>query len=198
LRPLPFSAGLIDATAFWCAFALWLVFELGHSKTKRSGDPARLRDRGSLRLIAILWFGGIAADFWLSFILPQASITSKRQLAFAAGITLMLAGIGLRQYSMAILGKYFTFDVAVDQSHTLIEAGPYRYIRHPSYTGALLSLLGFGLALGNWAGIAVALSCMAIAYTYRIAVEENALSAALGDSYKQYRRRTWRLVPFLF
>ena len=122
----------------------------------------------------------------------------KRTWVFLAGICLMLAGIALRWYSVAVLGRYFTFDVAIHSGQTLIEAGPYRYIRHPSYSGALLTLLGFGLALGNWAGLAASLSCMGFAYAYRIPVEEAALAAALGEPYKQYMTRTWRLVPFLF
>jgi len=110
----------------------------------------------------------------------------------------MLMGIGLRWYSATVLGKYFTFDVAVQSGQMLVEAGPYRYVRHPSYSGALLTLLGFGLALGNWAGLAAALSCLGFAYSYRIQVEEAALASALGEAYAQYTRRTWRLVPFLF
>lgn len=61
-----------------------------------------------------------------------------------------------------------------------------------------MSLLGFGLALGNWAGLAAGLSCLALAYAYRIQVEERALASALGEPYQQYLKRTWRLVPFLF
>jgi len=110
----------------------------------------------------------------------------------------MLAGIALRWYSVWVLGKYFTFDVAIHSGQTLIEAGPYRYIRHPSYSGALLTLFGFGLALGNWAGLAAALVCLGSAYAYRVPVEEAALAAALGEPYRQYVSRTWRLVPFLF
>ena len=110
----------------------------------------------------------------------------------------MLMGVALRWYSAAILGKYFTFDVAIQGGQTLIEAGPYRYVRHPSYSGALLSLVGFGLALGNWAGLAAALSFLGCAYFYRIPIEEQALISALGDVYKQYMSRTWRLIPFLF
>jgi protein-S-isoprenylcysteine O-methyltransferase len=110
----------------------------------------------------------------------------------------MLLGIALRWYSAAILGKYFTFDVAIQSGQVLVEVGPYRYIRHPSYSGALLTLLGFGLALGNWAGLAASLSCTGLAYGYRIPVEEAALASALGEAYEQYMKRTWRLVPFLF
>lgn len=110
----------------------------------------------------------------------------------------MLLGVALRWYSAAMLGKYFTFDVSIQSDQILIEAGPYRYIRHPSYSGALLTLFGFSLALGNWAGLVAALSCLGLAYAYRIPVEESALALALGETYRQYMKRTWRLVPFLF
>jgi protein-S-isoprenylcysteine O-methyltransferase Ste14 len=141
---------------------------------------------------------GIAVGFWFSFLLPRASISHLRQLAFFAGIILMLTGIALRQYSMKVLGQFFTFDVAIHAGHSLVELGPYRYIRHPSYSGGLITMFGFGLALGNWAALVFALLALAIAYTYRISVEEAALVTALGDSYKQYVSRTWRLIPFLF
>ena len=99
---------------------------------------------------------------------------------------------------MALLGRYFTFSVAVHADQPVIEAGPYRYIRHPSYTGALITLAGLGLALGNWAGLIALLACMAIAYGYRIRIEESALVAALGEPYKKYIRRTYRLLPYIF
>ncbi len=110
----------------------------------------------------------------------------------------MLSGLALRWYSALLLGKYFTFDVAIHGGQTLIEAGPYRFVRHPSYGGALLTLFGFGLALGNWAGLVASLSCLGSAYAYRIPVEEAALTAALGEAYERYVRRTRRLVPFVF
>ena len=110
----------------------------------------------------------------------------------------MLLGVALRWYSVSVLGKYFTFDVAIQSGQVLVEVGPYRYIRHPSYSGARLSLLGFGLALGNCAGLAASLCCLGFAYAYRIPVEEAALASALGETYTQYLKRTWRLVPFLF
>jgi protein-S-isoprenylcysteine O-methyltransferase len=131
-----------------------------------------------------------------------ATAASRRPVAthldFFVGIFLMLAGVALRWCSIMVLGKYFTFDVATHAGQVLVEVGPYRYVRHPSYSGALLSLLGFGLSLGNWAGLAAALSCLGFAYGYRIPVEEAALASALGETYTQYQKRTWRLVPFLF
>jgi protein-S-isoprenylcysteine O-methyltransferase Ste14 len=198
VRPLPFSSGTIYALIFWGAFALWIVPEVIAWRVKRSTHAAKPRDRGSLSLIVVLWWTGIAMDFLLSFLLPQAAMSWKRTAVFFAGICFMLAGVMLRWYSATVLGKYFTFDLAIHSGQTLIEAGPYRYIRHPSYSGALLTLLGFGLALGNWLGLAVALFCLGSAYAYRIPIEETALAAALGEPYKQYMNRTWRLVPFLF
>ncbi len=198
LRPLPFSAGPIFALIFWAVFAFWILPELVAWRVKRSADSSKSRDQGSLNLIAALWWIGIATDFSLSLLLPQAAISWKRTSLFFVGICFMLLGMALRWYSAAILGKYFTFDIAIQSGQVLVEVGPYRYIRHPSYSGALLTLLGFGFALGNWAGLAANLSCMGFAYAYRIPVEEAALASALGEAYRQYMRRTWRLVPFLF
>jgi len=198
LRPVPFSGGLIQGTVFWTAFALWILPEIIASKFKRSATSAQASDRGSLELIAVLWWVGIASGFALSFLLPQAAIRRERTLDFCAGICLMIAGTAFRWYSARLLGKYFTFDVATQGGQVLIESGPYRYVRHPSYSGALVTLLGFGLALGNWAALVAAVSCLSAAYAYRIPVEEAALSVAVGEPYQQYMRRTWRLVPFLF
>jgi len=110
----------------------------------------------------------------------------------------MLAGMALRFYAMWVLGRSFTYYVAVHAKQTVVEVGPYRYVRHPSYSGALMILVGLGLTLGNWAGLLVLVVCVGIAYAYRISVEESALAAALGEPYRQYMCRTRRLVPFLF
>jgi protein-S-isoprenylcysteine O-methyltransferase Ste14 len=195
---LPFSSRPILTVIFWVACAAWILPEVVAWRVKRSGDSSQARDHGSLNLIVILWWVGIAMAVLMSSLLPQAAISWKRTSVFLVGICFVLMGVTLRWYSAAVLGKYFTFDVAIQGGQTLIEVGPYRYVRHPSYSGALLSLLGFGLALGNWAGLAAALSCLGFAYFYRIPIEEQALSSALGDVYKQYMNRTWRLVPFLF
>src|SRR6266446_6915969 len=140
LRPLPFTAGSIFAFIFWIAFAIWTLPEVFAWKAKRSVDSSGARDRGSLTLIATLWWIGIALDFSLSLFLPQAPTSWHRTALFIAGISLMLLG----------------------------------------------------------AGLAASLFCLVFAYAYRIPVEEAALASALGETYKQYVKRTWRLVPFLF
>lgn len=198
MPPLPFSAGPTFALVFWGAFAIWILPEINAWRVKRSTDLSQKLDEGSLNFIALLWWIGIAASFLFSMLLPRAAILRERTGLFYSGICLMLLGVALRWYSAAILGKYFTFDVSIQSGQMLVESGPYRYIRHPSYSGALLTLLGFGLALGNWASLVAAPSCLGIAYARRIPVEESALVHTLGETYEQYMKRTWRLVPFLF
>jgi len=198
LHPLPFSGGPLYAITFWLTYALWFVLELNACRTKRSSATSEKRDRGSLIVILFLFWIGISLGFSLSYLLPQATILWNRKLVFFTGISLMLAGIIFRRYAMSVLGRFFTFDVAIHSGQTVIEIGPYRYIRHPSYTGALVTLIGLGLALGNWAALIALLVCTGIAYNYRIVIEEAALVAALGEPYKDYMRRTRRLIPFLF
>jgi protein-S-isoprenylcysteine O-methyltransferase len=191
-------SGSAYAIIFWGAYVLWFVLETLSSRKRRSRDKARTRDRGSYKLImGSLWLS-LALVFMLAFVAPGASIRWERVPVFFVGIALMLIGLAFRFYSMRVLGRFFTYDVAVQAGQTVVEAGPYRYIRHPSYTGALITLAGVGLALGNWAGLLALLLCMGLAYAYRISVEEHALVDALGEPYKQYMRRTNRLIPFVF
>jgi len=196
LRPLPF-ANTIYAVIFWITFILWIVPEFIVSK-RRAPKLSSKSDRGSLLVVMLLLWIGIAADFALSFQLPQAAIRSQRVPIFFVGIGLMFAGMALRLYSISLLGRYFTFEVAVHADQPVIEAGPYRYIRHPSYTGALITVTGLGLSLGNWAGLIALLGCMIAAYSYRIPIEESALVAVLGEPYEKYTRRTHRLIPYIF
>jgi protein-S-isoprenylcysteine O-methyltransferase Ste14 len=198
LPPLPFSGGPRYAVLFWGTYILWLALETIGSRTKRSGDRSRASDRGSFSLIMILLWVALGSDFALSFLLPQASILWNRTAIFYFGISLMLAGMAFRFYAMSVLGRFFTYDVAVHVGQTVVEAGPYRYIRHPSYSGGLITLAGFGLALGNWAGLLALLACTGAGYSYRIFVEEAAMVAALGEPYREYMRRTRRLIPFVF
>jgi protein-S-isoprenylcysteine O-methyltransferase Ste14 len=196
LRPLPF-VNSIYAVTFWTTFILWIVPEFIVSK-RRAPKLSSKSDRGSLLVVMLLLWIGITADFVLSFRLPQAAIRSGRVPVFFVGIGLMFAGMALRLYSISLLGRYFTFEVAVHTDQPVIETGPYRYIRHPSYSGALITVAGLGLALGNWAGLIVLLGCMLAAYSYRIPIEESALVAVLGAPYEKYMRRTFRLIPYIF
>jgi len=197
MLPVPFVGNLRYDGIFILSYVAWILFEVITGKSRKAKGTAKGKDRGSFFfLVGMIWFG-IFLDFTFCFGVPRAAIPWWRVQIFFAGIALMWIGIAFRYSCMRMLGRYFTFDVAVHGGQTVVEAGPYRYIRHPSYTGAIITLVGFGLTLGNWAGLFALAACGAIGYAYRIRVEETALVGALGEPYRQYMARTRRLVPFL-
>ena len=104
----------------------------------------------------------------------------------------------MRWYAIFYLGRLFTVNVAIAADHTLIDSGPYRTIRHPSYTGALLVCLGLGISLGNWLSLIIVVAPTSLAFMQRIAIEEAALARALGDSYLRYMARTKCLIPGVY
>jgi protein-S-isoprenylcysteine O-methyltransferase Ste14 len=149
---------------------------------------------------AVFWACLIAASVFLYLaphIVPAAAIRPGA-VAFAAGMVSLVAGLVLRGWSFKALGEYFTFTVMVSSDQPVVTAGPYRLLRHPSYTGFLLACIGAGLASANWAGLAaVALLPLAV-ILWRIHIEENALLTTLGERYRGYASHHKRLVPLIW
>lgn len=178
---------------------IWRVMEaIVDIRTRnRLRAGARRQDKGSrVVLISVLTLG-ILVGTLLAVAVPATAITSARPFLFWLGILLIYVGIALRLYAIHVLGAFFTTAVAVAPGQTVIETGPYRLIRHPSYTGFLITLLGFGLCLTNWLSLLVIMACALIGFSYRIRVEEQVLQEQLGQRYQEYMRRTKRLIPFV-
>ncbi len=114
------------------------------------------------------------------------------------GVVLFAAGLIFRWWAIVTLGRFFTVDVTIEKDHELVERGPFRVVRHPSYTGVLLAFVGWALTLRNWAAILVVLVPIFIAFVRRMNVEEEALTRALGGRYQDYMRRTKRLIPRIY
>jgi protein-S-isoprenylcysteine O-methyltransferase Ste14 len=117
---------------------------------------------------------------------------------FALGAVVAWSGLLLRWWSFASLGKYFTVVVRTSEDQPIVDRGPYRVLRHPSYAGLLLAFAGFGLMLGNWVSTIGAVGLLLIAVIYRIRIEERALSAALGDRYREFAGSRARLIPYVW
>jgi len=119
--------------------ALYALSELYLALTRHSRTQAVSRDRRSL---FILWTV-IIVSLWLGiqmiWLFPRATVPYPRGFYFL-GFTLFLAGLALRWYSIGYLGRYFTVDVSISAEHKLVDSGPYHYVRHPTYTGALVGL----------------------------------------------------------
>ena len=112
-----------------------------------------------------------------------------------AGLTLVAAGIGLRAWSIVTLGRFFQYQIKVQPGHQVVTSGPYRYVRHPSYTGIAMVLAGIALASGDvWSLLAVAVLGGA-GLAVRIRAEERQLTQALGAEYERFAAGRKRLVP---
>ena len=192
-----FVSNHVDSFAFAVAYIVWLVPELVSSVTKNAGRKAQLHDRNSkFAVVGGIWIGTFIG-FWLAFAARQFAISWDRTFLFAVGILLILAGVAFRWYAVRTLGRFFTLQVAIQPGQTVVESGPYRLIRHPLYTGSLMSLLGLGFVLSNWLSLVAVLLFAILGYSYRIWVEEMTLVNALGEPYREYMKRTKRIIPFV-
>lgn len=191
----PFTPSRTGALLFVLCFWGWALFELAvNLRTWRAGTINR--DRASRYLI----IGGMLVAFALALAatrLHRFDILPNRTLVFYGGLLLMLLGLLFRAYSIHQLGAFFVPEVAIQPEQTLIEHGPYRWIRHPSYTGIFITVTGYGLALTNGLSLFLMLAISGPLFAYRIWLEEAALVEAFGDDYRAYMRRTRRLIPFV-
>lgn len=155
-------------------------------------DPQRkLADRGSRKVAG----GSVYLSIILSFLIRWFDWDAVPTAGQYSGLVLMAVGMVIRGWAIWELGRQFSFHVAIQPDHQLITRGPYRWFRHPSYTGTLVTLIGLPLALGTWIAAVVAAVLFLLGHSYRIRVEEAALAEAFGPAYDDYRARTWRLFP---
>jgi protein-S-isoprenylcysteine O-methyltransferase Ste14 len=174
--------------------ALWVGMELVVAVLKHARGNASRRDRGSLRW---LW-GGIAVATILGSIVSHYQPARMPEWSFPVGIALILLGVVLRGIAIATLWRYFTVDVSIREGHELVDRGLYRFIRHPSYSGALLSFIGLGFAFGSWLSLVMIVVASILGFSYRINVEEAVLLEHFGERYRDYMRRSKRLIPGIY
>ena len=164
------------------------------SRRLRSAGPDWDRSSGKLwDACSLLALFGLAFDF-----AGVGRIGWHRQLIAAGGLVLMCAGFVIRWTAIRTLGKYFTRVVTIRDDQRIVREGLYARLRHPSYAGALLSHLGFGLAFANWLSLLFIFPPMLLAALYRMRVEEEALRRTFGGEYDNYARVTKRLIPKVY
>jgi protein-S-isoprenylcysteine O-methyltransferase Ste14 len=180
--------------AFWTLFA---VFALGEYALRIRGGlrrGGRRVEAWSLAIVVVAVGAGLVAGLRLAD-WNTAEIGAGRWPLFVLGLVLMAAGLAVRLWSIHTLGRFFTVDVRVHPGQTVVDRGPYRWVRHPAYTGLLVFLLGLGLALTNWASLLVLAVLPAAGLLVRIRSEERALLAGLGDDYRRFAETRRRLFP---
>jgi len=127
---------------------------------------------------------------------PHGSSSGSR--SWAAGLAIAASGVVLRSWAIVTLGRFFTYDVTIQPGHRVVTSEPYRWVRHPSYTGGLLGLLGLGVALGSGTAVLALVVVPLIGVLNRILHEERTLRMALGAEYDAYTARTPRLIPSIW
>jgi len=165
-------------------------------RSARNSGGSRV-DRGSIVAVVLGTGAGALTAVWCALAFPSTAIPGGWPVV-VAGVVLMWLGIALRQWAVLALGTYFTVLVQVRSRQKVVDAGPYRWVRHPSYTGLLLTLAGLGVALSNWLSVTALVVLPTAGVVVRIRVEEAALLSALGSRYRQYAEQRRRLVPGLW
>jgi protein-S-isoprenylcysteine O-methyltransferase Ste14 len=147
-------------------------------------------DKGSL---IFLWLV-ITCGFFGGFILSKP----MNQFWAGFGILFIIAGLIIRWVAILQLGNSFTVDVAVNNAAKLKTDGVYKRIRHPSYLGILLVVIGFSTIMSSFYSFLVLVVPEFLAIIYRIRVEEQLLKNEFGDSYSRYSRDTKKLIPGIY
>jgi protein-S-isoprenylcysteine O-methyltransferase Ste14 len=194
MRPLAFH-GPTAEFLFFGSLVLVNVIELVVRPRTRRGD-GRSRDWSLAFILAALLVGIVSAALAAGHRL--APLPGGPWWPVIAGVIVMWLGFAFRIWAIVTMGRFFQVTVVVQDGHRVIERGPYRWLRHPSYLGSIVLLGGIGLAEGDYASIALMLAGGLVAFLVRIHVEERVLLATLGDDYEAYAQRTARLIPGLY
>jgi protein-S-isoprenylcysteine O-methyltransferase Ste14 len=179
--------------ALWIAWGLyWWIASRGVKRVARQESVvSRAAHLVPLGIAGILF----AAPFvpgWLG-----ERWASATETVYMVGVALVASGLVFTVWARITLGGNWSATVTLKQDHEIVRSGPYRWIRHPIYTGLLLAFLGSAISLGEWRGL-LALFIAAAAFWRKLRVEEQWLDELFGAEYANYCRSTWALIPFLF
>lgn len=160
-------------------------------------NPGKKEDRGNRWIFAPFFVLSLVLMVVPAYLDGRNLWTADETATPYVGLALLTLGGALRMAAVFVLGRRFTGLVAIQEGHRLQTDGLYRYIRHPSYAGMLLFLAGYVLAFRCWLGLLLVAAFFAVLVA-RMNAEEALLENEFGEDYVLYRRRTWRLVPWIY
>jgi protein-S-isoprenylcysteine O-methyltransferase len=176
----------------------YLGFELFLVATRRGKAKAKSVDRGTIFAAWILILGSCLTGFFLARHITVLNWPAHSPGIIGVALLFLVGGVAVRIWAIRHLGRFFTVNVGIQQGHKVIQDGPYRFVRHPSYTGSVLALAGVGFLTFNWFGLVLIVACTLLAYALRIQVEEKVLVAQFGHEYEEYAARTKKLIPWIY
>lgn len=196
--PLIGRLDLLKTWPVWLIIIFAALLTLSQPSMAATKKTTNVHDRYSMILILI---GGI-----LCYVIPLADFAYRTpvrtiritQPSTILAIVFIYGGFAFRFWSIRILGKFFSSKVEIKEGHELVQSGPYKILRHPSYTGAWLSMVGVSLLFQSKIGLVFSIFIYFLIYIYRIECEEKALVGTFGEKYASYQEKTWRMFPYLY
>ena len=176
---------------------VWIISEIALAMFKKSSLTTSRQDKSSLRLIWITIVLCIASAVLVGISRHGAMHVESHTIP-EIGLAMIVAGLVIRWIAIVTLWRYFTVAVTIADDHRLITQGLYGIVRHPSYTGSILSFIGLALTFSNWYSLAIVVIPITTAFMYRIKVEESALLEFFGEQYREYALKTKRLIPMIY
>jgi|SRR5271165_1532035 len=175
----------------WYVFGAYYAWSA--AAVKRTKAAEKSADRLATLAVMVAAFALLFADWPSSGPLRSRFITPDPRIAWVGfAITVVGAGIGI--WARRFLGEYWSARVTLKQDHRLIRSGPYRFVRHPIYTGLLLGMVGRAITIGEWRGVLAVVLILA-AHSRKALREERMLAGEFGEEYARYREDTGFLFP---
>jgi len=180
---------LDTALAFWIAIELWIIF-------RERGQINNFEDKGSRkRIVSAILFSMVVCILMLPYRITP--VFHSEYLASRIGSALICIGVLLRIWSVITLGNYFRSTVMIQRGHRFINSGPYRFVRHPSYTALLIIVVGVGMVANNLFAIIVMFLTAYWGVAQRVIVEESVMGEKFGKEYDGYRKCVKRFIPLI-
>ena len=178
-------------------YFIWFLSELYLNRFVRAGKTdKKYADKNTesyvwITIVVSIIIGVFVSVNFIHPIIPGDLLT-------LIGVIILVIGMIFRFVAIIQLGRFFTVNVTIRTGHQLVQSGLYKYLRHPSYSGSLLSFLGFGISLNNWLSLAIVILPTFFAFIYRMKIEEKVLTEQFGKQYQDYINSTKRIIPFVY
>ena len=182
----PFTLAWVIWMLIWLALSFW-------TKRTQRHDSAASR---TLYLLPLLFAVALMVPEHLPGGMFEGRIVPYLSWFYPVGLALTWVGLAFSVWARVYLGSNWSGAVEVKQQHELVRGGPYRFVRHPIYTGMLAGFLGSAIAMDEWRGMLAVLILLA-SFLYKLRKEERFMVETFGEIYLDYRRKTRALIPFV-
>ena len=196
---MEYSLSIIDGgkdDSYYCVFIMVGIRSIPHFFYKSGAGDKKGYDQGSMRIMWITISAGITLGVYFARYFRFSN--SNSLLITYISLSIIIIGMILRFVAIFQLGRYFTVDVTLRKDHQIIQSGIYKKLRHPSYSGMLLSFLGLALSFNSWASFIIVFLPVTCSVINRMNVEEKFLIQQFGEDYKNYMKKTFRLIPYVY